>query len=490
MTGIWRSFVIAPLTGGGPIDGAGGAAELAVAVTDPVMVSSNVTVTFHLRPAGIEPGPDFTVAVLPDTQYYTAGINGGVPACFAAQTDWIVRERLGRNVVFVTHVGDVVEHGDNGGTNTEWLAAADALYRLEDSAATGLPDGIPSGIALGNHDQTPNGAVGGATLCYNEMFGAGHFAGRAYYGGHYGTNNDSHYEWFAAGALEFVVLHLEYNASTDPAAVAWAGEVLQTNAGRRAILVTHSLINAGFPGAFTAEGRLLYDALKVHPNLFLMLGGHAVGEGRREDVFEGRTVHTLLADYQGRASGGNGWLRLLQFSPSNQVMRVRTYSPWLDQFETDADSAFDLPCDLAGGGPFTRSGQGAVFLSGPDEPVVMTCFNLVSAAAYEWFVTVADGLRVQSSPVWRFVTGDVGESNRLALRVTLRLTPAGELEFSWPSVAGRAYFVCGKDDLAEPGWSDISGKLEAGSEWTTWTSPSPADTRMRFFVVRLADPGE
>ena len=41
-----------------------------------------MTVTFYGRLAGPLPGPDFTVAVLPDTQYYVSSLNGGDPSVF------------------------------------------------------------------------------------------------------------------------------------------------------------------------------------------------------------------------------------------------------------------------------------------------------------------------------------------------------------------------------------------------------------------------
>ena len=50
----------------------------------------------------------------------------------------------------------------------------------------------------------------------------------------------------------------------------------------------------------------------------------------------------MLADYQERASGGEGWLRILRFVPADNKVYVQTYSPWLNRFETDADSEFTL----------------------------------------------------------------------------------------------------------------------------------------------------
>ena len=57
-------------------------------------------------------------------------------------------------------------------------------------------------------------------------------------------------------------------------------------------------------------------------------------------------MHTLLADFQDYPNGGNGFLRILHFSPEKNEIRVETYSPWLNQYETDSNSQFVLPYDM------------------------------------------------------------------------------------------------------------------------------------------------
>ena len=54
----------------------------------------------------------------------------------------------------------------------------------------------------------------------------------------------------------------------------------------------------------------------------------------------------MLCDYQRRENGGNGWLRIIRFVPSAREMQMRTYSPSLDQFETDANSEFVVPWEM------------------------------------------------------------------------------------------------------------------------------------------------
>lgn len=301
--------------------------------------------TLRPRPGPPPAGPDFTLIALPDTQYYVASDYGREQNMFSAQTEWVVANRKAKNIVFVTHLGDCVEHGDNGGNDIEWRSAANALYRLEDPERTLLKFGIPYGVAVGNHDQSPPGLTG-TTRFYNQYFGVDHFDGRDYYGGHHGTDNDNHYELFSASGLDFIILHLEYDTTASGRVLDWANSVLQTHRHRFAIVVAHYLIGTGQPANWGAQGRATYNRLKHNPNLRLMLCGHVPGEGRRTDVFDGNTVHTLLSDYQNRANGGDGWLRSMEFSPSNHLVLVKTYSPALERFETDQDSEFTIDFDL------------------------------------------------------------------------------------------------------------------------------------------------
>jgi hypothetical protein len=303
-----------------------------------------IVLSFKLISAGsAQAEPDFTIIVMPDTQHYTDIPKNIVN--FAAQTDWIVNNRVPLNIKFVTHLGDIVQNGDNFGDDSEWQIADAAMAILEDPTTTSLLDGIPYGVAPGNHDQGDTGdGTTGQTVFFNQFFGVSRFAGRAYYGGSFEpTRNDNNYELFSAGNFDFIIIHLEYDGSRPPAKIIWADNLLKTYSTRRAIVVSHFLIEPGNPGEFGGQGQLIYDELKDNPNLFLMLAGHRSGEGRREDTYNGNTVYTLLSNYQGRAGGGDGWLRIMEFSPSNNEIRVKTYSPVRDEFETDDDSQFTIP---------------------------------------------------------------------------------------------------------------------------------------------------
>lgn len=380
---------------GNGASGVAATADLRVLVSDPD--GDNLIVTAYGRVAGTR-GADFSLIALPDTQYYTASVNGGSPALFTAQTQWIVQQRAALNIAYVAHLGDIVENGDN---LTEWNKADAALRLLEDPLTTGLRDGIPYGVAAGNHDQVPRGVpTGNSTAVYNQIFGSFRFRGRDYYGGRSSGNQDNHYQLFSAAGMDFLVLYFEYDENPNAKVLAWADAVLKSYPQRRAIVVCHSLLEVN--GLFTPQGQAVYEKLKNNPNLFLMLCGHNHSENRRQDTFNGRTVYTLLADFQNLANGGDGWLRWLQFSPANNRIRVQTYSPTLNLFDRNPISQFELAYNMEASG-FGRVGTNVNVASGTTANLRWT--QLRPNTEYEWYVTISDGLSTTISPRWRFRTG-------------------------------------------------------------------------------------
>ena len=237
---------------------------------------------------------------------------------------------------------------------------------LENPATTGLPEGIPYGVVPGNHDDP--------TSNYNltQYFGVGRYCTsypdgcRSYYGGRGpDATNDSNFTLFSASGMDFIVVNLEYN-SPPAGLLAWADNLVKTAApAGRLWSVTISLAPAAFhPGveaSFSTWGQTIYDELKDNPNLFLMMNGHTAGEGLRDDVDNGNTVYSLLADYQDRSNGGDGWLRILEFQPANNQIQVRTCRVPHDSVtwscETDADSQFTLPYAMSTSASFAQIDQ-------------------------------------------------------------------------------------------------------------------------------------
>ncbi len=397
-----------------PADGATGVSvnpSLCADVSDPD--SATVDVRWYGREMGGATGQDFTIVVLPDPQI----LSRDRPDIFDAQMDWVVAHRAARNIVFVTSVGDNV---DDGSSATQWNNAESALARLENPTTTGLPDGIPYGIAVGNHDQSPFGTTrsGGdetaTTLIYNQKFGRARFQGRSYYGGaydfgdpeRYGDNRDNHYELFSASGMDFIVLHLEadFTASAERDAVLnWADNLLQSYGDRRAIVVVHYLIDPN--AAWSNQGDAVYQRFKDNPNVFLMLSGHLDTAARRSDTYQTSTIHTVLQDYQAHGSVPDGWLRLYTFQPQSSTIHVQTYSPIQDTYQTDSANDFTLPYTMVSGAPFTSLGDvtGAPVPSRQCTPWP----GREGGKTYEWYATVADGNSTTTGPRWTFTVSCV-----------------------------------------------------------------------------------
>jgi hypothetical protein len=372
--------------------------NLQVNVTDPE--SGTLSVAYYARPCPPTAGADFTVVGIPDTQYYTSLLNGGTNEIYKAQMTWIVNNLVGENIVFVEGLGDCVENGDND--LNQWKRVDTAQKIIENPSTTGLTFGIPYALNVGNHDQTPVSNPNGTTALYNQYFGSSRFAGRPYYGGHYGSNNNNNYSFFSASGLDFIVLNFEYNPNPPVALLNWGRSLLQANPTRRAIVGTHALLDIN--GNFGPQGLFLYNTLKVCPNLFMLLGAHVPGESRRVNSFYGDTVHSFMADYQSRANGGDGWMRLMKFSPSNNTISVKTYSPYLGQFETDANSQFSVYYDMSStSSPYTLIGTNTGIASGANSTFPYS--GLSPNTCYQWYVTVSDGESTVTGPVWKFTTG-------------------------------------------------------------------------------------
>jgi hypothetical protein len=280
-----------------------------------------------------------TIVMLPDTQHYSRKY----PDLFYAQTDWVRRNRDKENIAFVTQVGDLVN--DRNKRMDEWDVAGKAMWAL---------DGVvPWGVALGNHDYDDHGENRVATG-FLKQFGPERFKNVPWYGGA-SPNGLNSYQLFSASGVDFIAFHLEVEVP-DPA-IAWASGVLNRYPKRAAIVSTHSYLYG--QGGIGRRGRdekrtdncnsaeeTWNKLVRRNPQIFMVLCGHVQKTVEYHQVSindAGNRVLEMLADYQKRKDGGEGWLRLIRLVPASREIQVRTYSPVLDKFETDADSEFTVP---------------------------------------------------------------------------------------------------------------------------------------------------
>ncbi|TAH41777.1 MAG: T9SS type A sorting domain-containing protein [Bacteroidetes bacterium] len=373
--------------------------NLSVGVSDPE--GKNLSVTYFVQPCPSPAREDFTVIGLPDTQHYVSNLFGGTNEIYKSQTNWIAQNRISENIVFVQGLGDCVQNGDNGGNPIEWQRVDTAMKLIEDPITTQLQDGIPYGLNVGNHDQSPIGEVTGTTNFFNAYFGESRFLGRNYYGGHYGTQNNNNFSFFSAGGMNFIVINLEYNYNNIGGPVAqWLIDLLTQYPNHYAIIGSHYMLNGD--GTFAPQGLAIYNVIKRFPNVILTQSGHVSAEASREDFYNGNKIISIMADYQGRSYGGSGWMRLLKFSPENNTINVRTFSPWLNQFETDSNSQFSYSFNMN-----PRSGYVVLGTNSNVPPGSVSAYpmnSLLPNTCYYWYVTVSNGTSTTTSPVWKFTT--------------------------------------------------------------------------------------
>src|SRR5437870_1779110 len=93
--------------------------QLKLALFIPLLYTA---VTIPAAGQTVPPGA-FTIAVLPDTQYYSLRY----PATFTAQADYIVKNKVDRNIVYVLHEGDITD----GNTDAEWANAVRSMALLD-----------------------------------------------------------------------------------------------------------------------------------------------------------------------------------------------------------------------------------------------------------------------------------------------------------------------------------------------------------------------
>lgn len=399
-----------------PSDGSttdGTSPTLRVTATDPD--GGDVSVRFEGRVKGATvpgTGDPFTMVVLPDTQNYTyAGRQGTI----LQQAQWVVANRSAANTAFVAQLGDLVSEYPNA---AQWGNVSAGLKPLDDAA-------MPYSVIPGNHDfDNATGDVGP----YDTYFPVSRFAGKAWpagtsYGGYLGQNqfgpdpvdrkNMNNYALFSAGGTDFLLLNLEWEAPQY--ALDWADRVLANNPGRTVIMTTHSYVSisgglrttAQRPGG-TPPATLWSSFVSTHCQIAMVLSGHEhsgnVGEARRTDTNScGKPVQGILTDYQDRPNGGDGWLRSYRFDPSAGTVTATTYSPKLDQYETDADSAFTLPFpfDTQTEAPFTAIATVTVPSGGTAST---TWSGLAADTAYEWRAVAGDGSSSTTSATWTLRT--------------------------------------------------------------------------------------
>ena len=79
----------------------------------------------------------------------------------------------------------------------------------------------------------------------------------------------------------------------------------------------------------------------------MILSGHYTGSYYMQLPIEDRVVHAILADYEhNKPFGGSGFLRIIQFVPSEDKIYNYTYSPLVDAYKLGEHDSFVLPMNI------------------------------------------------------------------------------------------------------------------------------------------------
>jgi 3',5'-cyclic AMP phosphodiesterase CpdA len=298
----------------------------------------------------VEPG-SWSLIAMPDTQIYAESF----PGIFYSQTSWIVLNKERLDVRYVLHLGDVT----NRNTPEQWTVAKDAMSQL---------DGVvPYAIAPGNHDFGPGGNARTRQTFFNEYFPFDRQASMPSFGGAYRRGQlENTYHLFEAGGRKWIVIALEWGPRDS--VVEWADQVMSRHADRTGILVTHAYVYSDStrydwrqfadhqhwnPHAYDTEGGVndgeeLWQKLVKKHNFAFAINGHVLNDGTgyvaSKNEF-GLTVHQVLANYQFRTLGGEGYLRIFEFSPDGKSVRIKAYSTLYDRFMTAPDQSFVVTLD-------------------------------------------------------------------------------------------------------------------------------------------------
>lgn len=294
----------------------------------------------------------WTLVLLPDTQIYSQNF----PGIFDSQTTWILNNARSRNIRYVLHLGDIV----NVNSVPEWVNARRSMGTLDGK--------VPYALVPGNHDYGPGGNSATRDTFLNDCFHEKDYRAWPTFGGAMEEGKmDNTYHLFEAGGVEWIVICMEWGPRDS--VIAWANGLMDKYPERKGILMTHALMNnndlrydhtdkvnpqAYNPHAYRTpggvnDGEELWQKLVRKHNFVLTVNGHVLGDGtgyRVDHNDAGQPVHQMLANYQFRKLGGEGYLRTLEFQPDNKTVVVKSYSTIYDNYLLESDQDFSFQLDL------------------------------------------------------------------------------------------------------------------------------------------------
>jgi predicted MPP superfamily phosphohydrolase len=314
---------------------------------------------------------DYTIAVIPDTQYM-ARLH---PQAMKDYMSWMKDHADDMNIKLAISVGDIV---DTASSTTEWAAAAEAYAEL---------DGVVPYVLLpGNHDVILNNAQLTRNYTnYNTYFPYSKYSQEPTFGGAFAEGKmENTYSFFDIGGVEYMVLAIEF--APNDAVLAWANEVVAANPDKKVIMATHTYVyhngehigtgHHHYPSSYISDANngddMWNEFVSKHDNIVLVLSGH-IGHPDlvvRTDLGEHRNiVQQVLADAQYMEPRDVGMIMLMTFKEGSNDVNVNWYSVKNDQLFR-AKNQFSMELNLyADGEPNPEPEPGEIALTAADQTV-------------------------------------------------------------------------------------------------------------------------
>lgn len=296
----------------------------------------------------------FSMILLPDPQTYTKfGVNQPL---FELLTSWTASQLDPLNIKAVLCTGDLVEQNDhivpdnvNGDqTSTQqWEAASKAFARLDNK--------VPYIICGGNHDygyqrsenrncNIPKYFPVERNNCWKDCLVSS--CPNAF--GIYSLENGA-YEFEENHWGKLLIIVLEFAPRDE--VLQWAKELAASKKylNHRIIVLTHSYLR--WDGSIIEKesykvspanyGQAIWDKL-IYPssNIRMLICGHYCEDkpfkynvGQRIDKnSQDKEVFQMMFNAQTagggwHGNGGDGWLRIMEFMPDGETIKIKTYSP-------------------------------------------------------------------------------------------------------------------------------------------------------------------
>lgn len=378
-----------------------------------VMVQDEIAV--QAAGSGSKPTPetedpyDFSFVWMSDTQYYSQSY----PLIYQKIVNWVVEQKEKMNIKYVIHTGDVV---DKSYQEYQWIEADKDMKVLENA-------NIPYGVLAGNHDVDHQN---NDYTKFKQYFGADRFRNSQVYGGSY-DDNMGHYDLVSSNGNDFIIVYMGWGLGDKE--IDWMNEVVAKYPERKAILCLHEYLLVSNNRAPIAD-QIFEKVIKPNKNVIAALSGHYHDAELKVDQLDDngdgipdRSVYQMLADYQGAPEGGLGYIRLMQFDMKNNKLHIKTYSPYLDdynyydpqtepgkdEFSLDlglAPTTKRVATDYIGVKVYTDENIGAQsdVKSGTEASVVWK--GLAANSYNQWYVKAEDTFSGSVlSDIWGFYTG-------------------------------------------------------------------------------------